>query len=93
MIENLIVNNNEFRIKKMNAIEVLALQTVFDVDDYSKTLKCFETILEKIEVKIGEQWVTVKDGNNYYPVDIENNIEVIKELVAYFMRYMKEVFI
>lgn len=93
MIENLIVDKNEFRIKKMNAIEVLALQTVFDVDDYSKVLACFETILEKIEVKIGEQWVTVKDGNNYYPVDIENNIEVIKELVAYFMRYMKEVFI
>ena len=93
MIENLIVNNNEFRIKKMNAIEVLALQTVFDVDDYSKVLACFETMLEKIEVKIGEQWVTVKDGNNYYPADVENNIEIIKELVAYFMRYMKEVFI
>lgn len=93
MIENLIVNNNEFRIKKMNAIEVLALQTVFDVDDYSKVLACFETMLEKIEVKIGEQWVTVKDGNNYYPADVENNVEIIKELVSYFMRYMKEVFI
>lgn len=93
MIENLVIKNYEFRIKKMNAIEVLALQTVFDVDDYSKVLACFETILEKIEVKIGEQWVTVKDGNNYYPVDVENNVEIIKELVSYFMRYMKEVFI
>ena len=93
MIENLVIKNYEFRIKKMNAIEVLALQTVFDVDDYSKVLACFETILEKIEVKIGEQWVTVKDGNNYYPADVENNVEIIKELVSYFMRYMKEVFI
>lgn len=93
MIENLVIKNYEFRIKKMNAIEVLALQTVFDVDDYSKVLACFETMLEKIEVKIGEQWVTVKDGNNYYPADVENNVEIIKELVSYFMRYMKEVFI
>lgn len=93
-MENLTIGEFEYRIKKMNAIELLALQTQVSFDSFENAAKCYETILERIEVKMGERWLQVKEtGKNvFYPVDIENDIETITTLIKHFMAYLKEVF-
>ena len=65
-MENLIVNEKEFRIKKMNAVELLALRSQIDFEDYNSTKTLYNTLLENMEVKINEKWLPVKEGNNFY---------------------------
>ena len=73
-----------FRIARMNAIEVLALRTQLNFKSVETATKLFETYLEHIEVKLGDQWLKVKDGNDYYPSGIEEDYDAIKKLVDYF---------
>lgn len=79
--------DNVFRVKKMNAIEALALRTCTDVDDFDKTTKTFSTILEHLEVKCGEQWLPVKEknANVYYPAGLEDNVDACNELIDAFL--------
>lgn len=87
--------NQVFRIKKMNAIEVLALRTQLDTENIEAATKLYMTILERIEVKVGEQWLPVRDGkfNIYTPAGIEENIEALDELIHYFMHeYLYPIF-
>ena len=85
---------NEFRIRKMNAIELFAIQTVIDNTNYDSTLNSYKIILENMEVTCGDTWLPVKEKDRevYYPKDIENNIVEIRELILMFMKYVNEVF-
>lgn len=85
---------NEFRIRKMNAIELFAIQTVIDNTSYDSMLNSYKIILENMEVKCGDTWLPVKEKDRevYYPKDIENDIVTIKELILMFMKYVNEVF-
>lgn len=87
------IKGNIYRIKKMNAIELLALRSQIDFDNIENAQKFYETILEKFEVKIKDEWIVVKQGSNYYPNGIEDDIEVISELITQMMNYLKEVFL
>lgn len=94
-MDNLTIGNFEYRIKKMNAIELLAMQTQMDFDSFDNAVKCYDTILEKIEVKMKDNWLQVKEtGKNlYYPASVEEDFDTVAQLIKYFMDYMKSVFL
>lgn len=88
------INGNEYRIKTMNAIELMALRSQIDFDDYEKVLKMYEIMLEKLEVEINGKWLPVKTpGTNIYiPSGLENDVETTEKLIMYVMEYVKSVF-
>ena len=88
-------SSETFRVKKMNAIEALALQSQIDFDSVESTEKLYNAILERLEVKVNDQWLPVKEkGRNiYYPDGIENCVNVIQELIHHFLYdYLKPLF-
>lgn len=85
----------EFRIKKMNALEILALRSNLNNDTVEDSEKSFKMILERIEVKANDAWLPVKtkDREVYFPNGLEYDIVLINELLSYFMgTYLKSVF-
>lgn len=85
----------KFRVREMNAIEALALQTQVDFKSYDKSLTLFCSILECLEVKCDKEWLPVKTKgvNVFYPAGVENDVNLIKRLVETFMRdYFKPLF-
>lgn len=89
------INGNEYRIKKMNAVETLALRTQFSFETTEQTINCYNSILERIEVNVkNNDWLPVKekDKDIYYPANIENDIDTIDQLIVFFMQFIKEVF-
>ena len=88
------VKNFTYRIKRMNAIEVLAFQSQISFDKYEDVLKMYNEILEKIEVKLDNTWLNVKTKGKdiYYPSGIEDDVIAIQELVKHFLDYLKSVF-
>lgn len=76
-----------FRTKKMNAIEMLALQTQIDFDNMKTTMSLYNDILERLEYKSGEIWLPVKepDKDIYYPAGIEDDVLAIQDLISTFM--------
>ena len=89
MEKTLEYKDNTFRIKKMNAIEALALQTSSSMKSVDATQSFFNECLERIEVKAtDDKWLPVKQkGRNVYlPDGIENDGDAIKELIEMFMR-------
>lgn len=84
--------NQTFRIKKLNAIEIFAIKTQIDFDNFKSALDTFNLILENVEVKLDDNWLPVKDRSNYYPLGIEDDIVAIDEISAQFMKQFKEVF-
>ena len=91
-MNNITINNNVYKIKKMNAIQILSFRTQIDFDNYDKVKNLYELVLENIEVQCNDKWLTVKQGNNFYPAGIENDVETIEKLLNYFLEYIKEVF-
>lgn len=85
----------DFRIAIKNGIEAVALKYCIMLgDDATQIQKNFETILEHIEYRIDkDSWLKVKDGNNYYPNNIENNGQAIMDLVEEFMKRLNDFFI
>lgn len=86
--------NHEYRLRKMNAIELLALQSQIDFSDVKSAFKFYNTILEQYEVCIDDSWYRVKqEGKNiFYPADIENDVEAIQTILTHFLSYMQSVF-
>lgn len=86
------IKDYTFRIKEMNAIEALAFKTQINFDSFNNALELYNLVLERIEVKCGEKWLPVKDGNIYYPNEIEKDIKSINEILNNFLEYLKELF-
>lgn len=86
--------NDDFRIKKLNAIELLAIRTNISNDSVKDSINTFKFMLEFIEVRVDTHWLPVKmEGKEVYmPSSIEDNIEAIQELITEFMSYLKSVF-
>ena len=91
-MENFVINEHEYRIKKMNAIEMLALRSQIAFDNFEDTMNFYNLLLEKVEVKCGDKWLQVKDGENYYPVGIEEDVDTVDELIGKAVEYLKSVF-
>lgn len=91
-MDNIVINNSEYRIKKMNAIEFLALRSQLDFSTMQSTMNCYSTILEQLEIKVKDQWLPVKKGDIYLPAELETNFQLMEELITFFLNYLKEVF-
>ena len=86
---------NDFRIKKMNALEALALRNVIDFDNFETTLKMLNVVVEHIEVKCGDNWLPVKETGRdiFFPIGIEENVLALNEIVNVFLNdYFKPLF-
>lgn len=89
-MESIVLKNYpgvEFRIKDhLPPLEVFALSTQVDFDDFDKTLKLSEYALEHMEVKIGERWLAVKErgANALNPLGIDEDMNNVAELVHTF---------
>lgn len=93
-MNNITINKNNYRVKKMNAIELMALRSQIDFDNYDSVVKMYETLLEKIEVEINEKWLPVKTiGTNIYlPQGVEDDVEVVEQLISFILEHIKSVF-
>lgn len=80
----------DFRVAIKNGIEAVAMKyCVYLSDDSDAMTKNFEKILEHIEYRVDkDEWIKVKEGNNYYPNGIDQNANAIMEIVEYFMKYL-----
>lgn len=81
-------NGNMYRIKRMNAIEALALRTASNMKNVDSTSEFFDAILERLEVQLNSSWLPVKQKNVkvYLPDGIENDFEGIQSLIEFFMK-------
>lgn len=81
-------NGNTYRIKKMNAIEALALRSASDMKTVATAKQFFIDVLERLEVQVGEKWLPVKQANTnvYLPSGIEDDFTAIQTLVEFFMK-------
>ena len=81
-----------FRFAKMNAIEILALETQFNFGSLRQSQSTIENVLERIEIKIGETWspVKMKDRQVYLPDVIETDVNLISKLLSKFTKELIE---
>lgn len=81
-------NENIYRVKKMNAIEALALRSASDMKSVDKAKLFFTDVLERLEVQAGEKWLPVKQPNTnvYLPDGIEDDFVGVQKLVEFFMK-------
>lgn len=88
MEKTLEYKNNTYRIRKMNAIEALALRSASDMKSVAGAKQFFNDVLERLEVQAGDKWLPVKqvDTNVYLPSGIEDDFTGIQTLVEFFMK-------
>lgn len=93
-MENLNYKEHEYRVKKMNAIELLAMQSQMSFKSYELTENFYKLLLEKMEVQIKDKWLPVKETGReiYYPSGIEDDLDGINIILDYCAKYFKEVF-
>lgn len=85
----------EFRVGKISAVEMLGLQTQINFNSLTQTETVFTFILEHIEVNIAGVWTPVKEKGRdiYMPLNLEENLIALQELVIYFLNnVMKPLF-
>lgn len=88
------VKGHEFRVKKMNAIEALALKMSSNLKTVESAQTFFNAALERLEVNAGEQWLPVKqkDRDVFLPDGIQNDIDAVQELVEFFLKEFMQPF-
>lgn len=81
------IGTNTFRVKKMNAIEALALRTASSIENTREAQKFFNEILERVEVEVGGKWLPVKEKGRdvFYPSGIEDDAQAVQQIVEHFM--------
>ena len=81
-----------FRFAKMNAIEILALETQLNFKTINQSQAGIEAILERIEVKVGNNWepVKMKDRQVYTPSIVEEDVNLVAKLVTKFTKGLIE---
>lgn len=91
-MESFVVDGKTYRIKQMNAVELLAMRASIDFSSVEAISKSYYAILERMEVEVKGSWLQVKQGNDYYPADLENNVGVVEQLISKFVGYLSDVF-
>lgn len=88
MEKTLEYKDNAYRIKKMNAIEALALRTASDMKSVAGAKQFFTDVLERMEVQVGEKWLPVKQENTnvYLPDGIQDDFVGVQKLTEFFMK-------
>ena len=77
----------KFRTTYISPVDLMALGSQVDLDDFAKSKLLFTFALEHTEVMIGEKWFSVKRPNQeqYMPIGIENEIVALNEISAWFI--------
>ena len=91
------VNEKEFnfRIKEMNGINALSFRTmIMNMDkSVSDSDIAYNTILENVQVQVGNNWVTCKqEDNTFLPEGLENSPKSILDIAYQFLEYVKSFF-
>lgn len=78
--------DNEFRVKKIDTIELMAVVMTLDLNSIESSKEYITFALDHIQVKIANDWISVKPKNKpvYWPANIENDYAAIKELISWF---------
>ena len=86
--KTLVYKDNTYRIRKMNAIEALALRSASDMKTVAGAKQFFTDVFERLEVQAGDKWLPVKqaDANVYLPAGIEEDYTGVQVLVEFFMK-------
>lgn len=83
------INSREeqFRVGQISPIDLLAISTQIDFENFQMTKTLIQFCLENIEVKMGEKWIPVKTKNReiYYPKDIVTDLVSMNELFIWMM--------
>lgn len=88
--------NYQFRLAKMNALDVLAFRTQVSFDTLDEARALFAKVLESVEVQVGQDWFPCKEKDReiYYPAELEENVDLMNKLVEYFLNgFLKPVFL
>ena len=77
-----------FREGYVSPLDLLAIATQVNFDEFAKTRETFEFALEHIEVLAGEQWFPVKSKGRdvYMPLDIEKNYQALSQLCEWYVK-------
>lgn len=84
-----------FRVRKLNAFEVLGLQTQINFDEAEKAERFFKLCLECLEVECKGVWLPCKEKKVevYAPAEIEDNVDLLKKVISEFTNnYLTSVF-
>lgn len=86
--KTLVYKDNTYRIRKMNAIEALALRSASDMKSVAGAKQFFTDVLERLEVQADDKWLPVKqaDANVYLPAGIEEDFTGVQALIEFFMK-------
>lgn len=76
-----------FRTKKISPVDLLALTTTIDFENFTKTKELYNFALEHIEVKdTDNKWSSAKiEGREVYNLLIEDDVMAMNELITYFL--------
>ena len=88
------INSLHYRVKKMNAIEMLAIQSQISFDSADESYACYSQILERCEVQCNDKWLPVKEKGKeiYYPAGLEDDLETVQIIIKHFINWLKDVF-
>ena len=94
MKDKITIGQNEFRIKTMNSLDLLAMQTQISFDSAKQSRACYAQILERLEVNCKDSWLPVKEEDKevYFPAGLENDLTLVQELIGFFMEWFRDVF-
>lgn len=76
-----------FREGYCSPVDLLAIATQVNFDQFAKTREVFTFSLEHIETKAGENWVPVKTAGRdvFMPMGIETNFKALNDLCEWYM--------
>ena len=94
MEDKITIKEHNYRIKKMNAIEMLAIQSQISFDSADESYACYSQILERCEVQCNDKWLPVKEKGKeiYYPAGLENDLSTVQLIIKHFIDWLKDVF-
>lgn len=98
MEEFTIKNDNRFvyRMKRINALQLLALRSQLSFENFDSALNTFDLLLQLIEVRGANdtKWlpVKVKGEDVYFPAFIQEDPDAMQEIAMHAMEYLKSVF-
>lgn len=83
-----------FRIRKMNGIEALSCRQALLQIKEGKLEDAYNVMLSKyIDVQIDKDvWQRCKEGGNYYPNGIEDNVNALIEIMNNWVDYVQTFF-
>ena len=75
------------REAQVSPVDLLAITTQVDFDEYKKNKELFKFALEHLECEIEGKWLPVKtaDREVYMPFGIERNYKALNELVQWYL--------